>query len=39
MDYTYRLFINKTIGVFKNKDEVLSLLHHIPNAQIEVFQN
>jgi hypothetical protein len=39
MDYTYRLFTNKTIGVFKNKDEAISLLHHIPNSQIEVFQN
>jgi len=39
MDYIYRLFTNKTIGVFKNKDDALSLLHHIPNAQIEVFQN
>jgi len=39
MDTIYRLYTNKTIGVFKNKDDAISLLHHIPNAKIEVFQN
>jgi hypothetical protein len=39
MDTTYRLYTDKTIGYFKNKDDAISLLHHINNAKIEVFQN
>ena len=39
MDTIYRLYTNKTIGFFKNIDDALSLLHHIVNAKIEVFQN
>jgi hypothetical protein len=39
MDTIYRLHTNKTIGIFKNKEDALSLLHHINNAKIEVFQN
>jgi hypothetical protein len=39
MNYIYRLYTNKTIGVFSNKDDAISLLFHIPNAKIEVFCN
>jgi hypothetical protein len=39
MDTIYRLHTNKTIGFFKNKDDAISLLHHINNAKVEVFQN
>jgi hypothetical protein len=39
MDYIYRLFTNRTIGYFKNKDDAISLLYNINNAKIEVFQN
>jgi len=39
MNYIYRVYTNKTIGVFPNKDDAISLLFHIPNAKIEVFSN
>jgi hypothetical protein len=39
MDYIYRLYTNRTIGYFKNKDDAISLLFNINNAKIEVFQN
>ena len=39
MDNIYRVYTTKTIGYFKNKDDAISLLHHINNAKIEVFQN
>jgi hypothetical protein len=39
MDTIYRLYSSKTIGYFKNKDDAISLLHHLSNAKIEVFQN
>ena len=39
METIYRLYTHITIGVFKNKDDAISLLHHINNAKIEVFQN
>jgi hypothetical protein len=39
MNYSYRLFTNKTIGYFTSKDDAISLIHHIPHAKIEVFHN
>jgi len=39
MNYSYRLFTNKTIGYFTSKDDAISLIYHIPNAKIEVFNN
>ena len=39
MNYIYRVYTNRTIGVFPNKDDAISLLFHIPNAKIEVFSN
>jgi hypothetical protein len=39
MNYSYRVFTNKTIGYFTSKDDAISLIHHIPNAKIEVFNN
>jgi flagellar hook protein FlgE len=33
------VYTNKTVGVFTNKDDAISLLFHIPNAKIEVFSN
>jgi len=39
MNYIYRVYTNKTVGVFTNKDDAISLLFHIPNAKIEVFSN
>jgi flagellar hook protein FlgE len=39
MNYIYRLYTNKTVGVFTNKDDAISLLFHIPNSKIEVFNN
>jgi len=39
MNYTYRVYTTRTIGVFSNKDDALNLLYNIPNSKIEVFQN
>jgi hypothetical protein len=39
MNYSYRVFTNKTIGCFTSKNDAISLIHHIPNAKIEVFNN
>ena len=39
MDYTYRVYTTRTIGVFSNKDDAISLLYNIKNSQIEVFKN
>ena len=39
MNYIYRLYTNKTVGVFTNKDDAISLLLYIPNSKIEVFNN
>ena len=39
MSYLYRFFTTKTIGIFSNKDDAISLLHHIPNGKVEVFNN
>jgi hypothetical protein len=39
MNYIYRIYSNKTIAFFSSKDDAISLLYHIPNAKIEVFNN
>ena len=39
MNYTYRVYTTRTIGVFSNKDDALNLLYNINNSKIEVFQN
>lgn len=39
MNSIYRIYSNKTIAVFTNKDDAISLLYHIPNAKVEVFNN
>jgi len=39
MNYSYRVFTNKTVGCFTSKDDAISLLYHIPHAKIEVFNN
>jgi len=39
MENIYRLYTDKTIGYFKNKDDAIALLYHINNAKIEVFCN
>lgn len=39
MNNIYRLYTNKTIAFFSHKDDAISLLYHIPNAKIEVFNN
>ena len=39
MNYSYRVFTNRTIGCFTSKDDAISLIYNIPNAKIEVFNN
>jgi len=39
MNYIYRIYTNKTIAFFNNKDDAISLLYHIPNSKVEVFNN
>jgi len=39
MNYTYRLYTNRTIGVFVNKDDAINLLFHVNNSKIEVFNH
>jgi hypothetical protein len=39
MNYSYRVFTNRTVGYFTSKDDAISLIHHIPNAKVEVFNN
>jgi len=39
MSYIYRVYNTKTIGFFNTKDDAISLLYHINNAQVEVFSN
>ena len=39
MNNIYRIYTNRTIAFFSNKDDAISLLYHIPNAKVEVFNN
>ena len=39
MNYTYRLYTTKTIGIFENKNDAINLLFYIPNSKIEVFHH
>jgi len=39
MNNLYRIYNNKTIAFFSNKDDAISLLYHIPNSKVEVFNN
>jgi hypothetical protein len=39
MNTIYRVYTTKTVGVFTSKDDAISLIYHIPNSKIEVFNN
>lgn len=39
MNHIYRVYTNKTIAVLTSKDDAISLIYHIPNSKIEVFNN
>jgi len=39
MNNIYRVHTTKTIGFFNNKDDAISLLHHIKDAKVEHFLN
>ena len=39
MNNIYRVYTTKTVGFFTSKEDAISLIYHIPNAKIEVFNN
>ena len=39
MNNIYRIYTTKTVGFLTSLNDAISLIHHIPNAKIEVFNN